>query len=115
MSSPSVTSRGRVSNLARLAGALAVASVAISLAACGEAENFIDQDQLEAAVLDLAPANAGAESASCPEEVSSDSGTEFECTVSDGENEVQVGATVISESDEEVQFEILTVDGEKYP
>jgi len=115
MSSPSVASGHRALHLTRLAATLAVATVAVTLAACGGAENSIDQDQLEAAVLDLAPANAGAESASCPEEVSSDSGTEFECTVSDGENEVQVGATVISESDEESQFEILTVDGEKYP
>jgi len=102
-------------NLARIAAALAVATVAISLAACGGAENFIDQDQLEASVLDLAPANAEAESASCPEEVSSDAGTEFECTVTDGESDVQVGATVISEGDEDVQFEIQTVNGEEYP
>ena len=113
MPSPSVSSRHRALNLnaARLAAVLAVATVAISLAACGGTENVIDQDSLEEGVLDLAPANVEAESASCPEEVSSDSGTEFECTVTTTEGDVQVTATVISEGDEDVRFEIQSATG----
>jgi hypothetical protein len=104
-----MSSRAPNLRAARLAAVLAVATVALALAACGETENFIDQDSLESGVLDLAPANVEAESASCPEEVSSDKGTEFDCTVTTADGEVVVTATVISEGDEEVAFEVKDV------
>jgi hypothetical protein len=82
---------------------LAVAAT-LGLAACGE--EVIDQDSLESSVLELAPANVKAESVSCPDDVSPDEGTEFECTVTTGNGELRITATVTSTDDEDVQFEI---------
>ena len=91
-----------------LVAALAVAAVAVGVAACGE--EVIDQDSLESSVLDLAPANVDAESASCPDDVSPDEGTEFECTVTTADGDLQIGATVTSQGDEDVKFEITSVN-----
>jgi hypothetical protein len=97
--------------LSRLAALLAIGTVAAALAACGS-ENTVDQDSLESSMVTLANQTADVESASCPDDVSSDAGTEFECTVTnaDGE-EVPVVATVTSEGDEDVQFEVQSIDG----
>jgi hypothetical protein len=108
MPGPSTSSRSAT----RLTAAAAAAVTAVVLAACGGAENYIDQGSLEEGLLAEAPASAQAESASCPEEVSSDVGTEFECTVTTANGEVVVGAEVTSEGDEDVEFEVTTVDGE---
>jgi hypothetical protein len=85
---------------------------ALALAACGGTENSVDQGELESSMVTLANQTADVESASCPEDVSSDVGTEFECTVvnADGE-EVPVVATITSEGDEDVQFEVQSIDG----
>ena len=96
----------------RFGAALAAGTVAVGLAACGTS-NSVDQESLESGVLDAAPPQAQVESASCPDDVSSDVGTEFECTVTTAEGEVQIGATVTSEGDEDVEFEVTTVDGQK--
>jgi len=93
----------------RLAAVSAAGAVAIALAACGS-ENSIEPDSLEQGVLDLAPANVEAESASCPDDVSSDEGTEFTCTVTTSEGDVEVTAKVISEGDEDVEFEVQSVE-----
>src|SRR5688572_26545349 len=108
MPSPSTSSRYG----ARLTAAAGAGAVAVVLAACGGAENYIEQSSLEEGLLAQAPANAQVESASCPEEVSSDVGTEFECTVTTPNGEVAVGAKVTSEGDEDVEFEVTTVDGQ---
>lgn len=116
MSDPSVPSRNRAPTVraVRRAAVLAVAAILIPLAACGS-ENSIDQESLESGVLDLAPPSAEAESASCPDDVSSDEGTGFECAVTTSRGEVQVEAEVISEGDDDIQFEIVSVDGEPVP
>lgn len=107
MSSPIALSRCA----SRLAAGLAVGTAAVALAACG-AENSVDQDSLESGMLSLAQETADVESASCPEDVSSDVGTEFECTVTNAKGqEVPVVATITSEEDEDVQFEVQTIDG----
>jgi hypothetical protein len=95
----------------RIAVLLAFGTIAVGLAACGS-ENTVDQDSLESSMVTLANQTADVESASCPDDVSSDAGTEFECTVTnaDGE-EVPVVATVTSEGDEDVQFEVQSIDG----
>ena len=97
-----------------VAAALALTAILIPLAACGS-ENSVDQESLETGILDLAPPSAQAESASCPDDVSSDTGTEFECTVMASGDEVQVVATIISEGEDDVRFEIKSVDGEPVP
>ena len=89
---------------ARFTAALVVATAAVSVAACGE--KVIEQDSLEEGVLSLAPDNVQAESASCPDEVSAEKGTEFDCTVTTTEGDVQVTAEVISEGEDDVEFEI---------
>lgn len=110
MPGPSTSSR----RAAHLAAVLAIGAIAVALAACGT-ENYIDQDSLESGMLSLAQETADAESVSCPEEVSSDAGTEFECTVTTAKDEVQVVATITSEGDEDVKFEIQTIDGVDLP
>ncbi len=105
MSSPIAISRGR------LAAALAAGTVAVALAACGT-ENSVDQASLESGMVSVGQRTADVESASCPEDVSSDVGTEFECIVTNAKGqEVPVTATITSEGDEDVQFEVQTVDG----
>ncbi len=106
MSSPIALSRCA----ARLAAVLAAGTVAVALAACGD--NSVDQDALESGLLTLAQETADVESASCPDDVSSDEGTEFECIVTnaDGE-EVPVVATITGEEGEDVLFEVQSIDG----
>ena len=100
------------SPVARLAALLAAGSVAVALAACGSTENTVDQGSLESSMVSLANQTADVESASCPDDVSSDAGTEFECTVINAKGqEVPVTATITSEGDEDVQFEVQTIDG----
>lgn len=94
----------------RFAAVLVAGTVAVALAAC--AEDSVDQDSLESSMLSLAQETADVESASCPEDVSSDVGTEFECTVTNAKGqEVPVVATIITEGDEDVQFEVQSIDG----
>ncbi len=96
----------------RLAAVLTVGTVAIALAACGGTENSFDQDSLESSMLSLAQETADAVSASCPGDVSSDEGTEFECTVTNAKGqEVSVVATVTGEEGENILFEVQTIDG----
>jgi len=96
----------------RIATLLAFGTVAVGLAACGGSENTVDQDSLESSIVTLANETADVDSASCPEDVSSDVGTEFECTVTNAKGqEVPVTATITSAGDEDVQFEVQTVDG----
>jgi hypothetical protein len=97
---------------ARLAAVFAVGTVAVAITACGGTENSVDQDSLESRMLSLAQKTADVESASCPEEVSADVGTEFECTVTNAKGEeVPVVATITSKGDEDVQFEVQSIDG----
>lgn len=94
----------------RLAAALAVGAAALALAACSS--NSVDQDSLESSMLSIASETADAESASCPDDVSSDVGTEFECTVVNAKGqEVPVTAKITSEGDEDIEFEVISVDG----
>ena len=94
----------------RLAAVLVVGSVAIALAACGDSS--VDQESLESSMLSLAQETADVESASCPDDVSSDEGTEFECTVTNvsGE-EVPVVATVTGQDGDDILFEVESIDG----
>jgi Domain of unknown function (DUF4333) len=94
-------------NPIRLVGVLILATAAIGLAACGE--DVIDQDSLESGMLDLAPANLEVESISCPDDVSPEEGTEFECTAVTSEGDLRVSATVLSQGDEDVQYEVTGV------
>jgi hypothetical protein len=90
----------------------AAGTVAVALTACGGTENSVDQDSLESSMLSLAQETSDAESASCPDDVSSDVGTEFECTVTNAKGqEVPVVATITSEGDEDIQFEVKSIDG----
>ena len=107
-----VPSRPRATNIGvrPLAGVIAFAAVAVSLAACGE--STVDQDSLESNMLSLAQETADVESVSCPDDVSSDVDTEFECTVTNAKGqEVPVVAKVTSKEDEDVQFEVQSIDG----
>ena len=100
------------SPVVRLVALLAVGAVAVALAACGSTENTVDQTSLESSMVSLANQTADVDSASCPDDVSSDAGTEFECTVINAKGqEVPVTATITSEGDEDVQFEVQTIDG----
>lgn len=98
--------------LSRLAAVLAVGTVAVVLAACGGTESSVDQDALESGMLSLAQETADAESASCPDDVSSDAGTEFECTVTNAKGqEVPVVATITGVEGEDILFDVQTIDG----
>ncbi len=96
--------------LSRFAAVLAVATVAVALAACGG--NSVDTESLESGLLSLAQETADVESASCPDDISSDEGTEFECIVTnaDGE-EVPVVATVTGQDGDDILFEVQSIDG----
>lgn len=95
--------------LFRLAGLLAISTSAFALAACS---GTVDQDALESSMVEVANRTADVESASCPDDVSSEEGTDFDCTVINSKGqEVPVTATIISEGDDDVQFEVQTVDG----
>ena len=91
--------------------ALIAAGMATALAACGATES-VDQDALESGVVTVAQRTADVESASCPDDVSSEEGTEFECVVTNAAGEeVPVTATITGVDGEDVLFEIQSVDG----
>jgi len=95
--------------LFRPAGLLVIGTTAVALAGCS---STVDQDALESSMVEVANRTADVESASCPDDVNSEEGTEFECTVINSKGqEVPVTATIISEGDDDVQFEVQTVDG----
>jgi hypothetical protein len=95
---------------ARLAAILAVGTVAVALAACGE--ETVDQESLESGLLALAQETADVESVSCPDDVSPDDGTEFECVVTNASGEeVPVVAIVTGEDGDDVLFEVQSIDG----
>ena len=112
MPSPNALSRCPALNVraTRLATVLTVGTAAVALTACGGSS--VDQDSLESSMLSLAQETADVESASCPEEVSTDVGTEFECTVTNASGEeVPVVATITSVEGEDVEFEVQSIDG----
>jgi hypothetical protein len=87
-------------------------TVALALTACGDTDNSVDQDALESGMLSLAQETADVESATCPDDVSSDTGTEFECTVTNAKGqEVPVVATITGEEGDDVLFEVQSIDG----
>lgn len=89
---------------------LTVSTAAIALAACGE--STVDQEALESGVMTVGEKTADLDSVSCPDDVSQDEGTEFECTViNDAGEEVPVTGTITGIDGEDVLFEIQTVDG----
>jgi hypothetical protein len=103
MSSPIASSR--------LAAALAAVAAALALAACGGSDTA-DPDAVEAGLLSLAQQTADVESVSCPDDISTDTGTEFECTVTNASGEeVPVVSTVTGIDGEDVLFEVQTIDG----
>lgn len=96
--------------LFRSATLLAVGIAAVALAACGE--STVDQDALESGVMMVGEKTADLDSVSCPDDVSQDEGTEFECTVTNAAGEqVPVTGTITGIDGEDVLFEIQTVDG----
>ena len=106
MPSPSVSSWF----VGRPAGVLIVGALALALSACGD--DSVDQEALESGMVTLAQQTADVESASCPDDVSPDAGTEFECTVTNAKGqEVPVTATITGEDGDDILFELETVDG----
>ena len=96
----------------RSAALLTVATAAVALAACGSTESTVDQDALESGVMTVGERTADLDSVSCPDDVSQDEGTEFECTVTNAAGEqVPVTGTITGIDGEDVLFEIQTVDG----
>ena len=53
----------------------------VALPASGSTESTVDQDALESGVMTVGERTADIDSVSCPDDVSQDKGTEFECTV----------------------------------
>lgn len=93
-----------------LAAALLVGTLALALTACGD--DSVDQGALESGMLALAEKTADVESASCPDDVSPDAGTEFECTVTNVKGQVvPVTATITGQDGDDILFELETVDG----
>jgi len=106
MPSPSFAPRVFV----RLVAVLMAGALAFALTACGE--ETVDQESLESGMVSIAQQTADVESASCPDDVSPEEGTEFECTVTNAKGqEVPVTATVTGQEGDDVLFEIETVDG----
>ena len=100
----------KVSLVGGLASVLVGATLALALTSCGD--DSVDQDSLESGMLSVAEQTADVESASCPDDVSPDAGTEFECTVINAKGqEVPVTATITGQDGDDVLFEIETVDG----
>ena len=94
----------------RRAVLLAVATAAMTLAACGE--STVDQDALESGVMTVGERTADLDSVSCPDDISQDEGTEFECTVINAAGEeVPVTGIITGVDGDDVLFEIQTVDG----
>ncbi len=103
MSTAAISSR-------RLVAAIAVGAVALALAACGD--DTVDQDSIESGMLSLAQETADVESASCPGDISAETGTEFECIVTNAEGEeVPVVATITGEEGDDILFEVESIDG----
>ena len=106
MSSPNDLTRFR----GRLAAVLLVGTLALALTACGG--DVVDQDALESGMVTLGQQTADVESASCPDDVSPDAGTEFECTVTNAKGQdFPVTATITGQDGEDILFELQTVDG----
>ena len=102
MSSPNASTR--------FAAVLMVGTLALALSACGD--DSVDQEALESGMVTLAQQTADVESASCPDDVSPDAGTEFECTVTNAKGqEVPVTATIAGQDGDDILFDIETVDG----
>ena len=99
--------------LFRSAALLTVATVAIALAACGE--STVQPDTLEAGVTTILETNIDVDSVSCPDDVSQDEGTDFECDVSAEGDEFPVGGTITGTDGDDVLFELNTVDGTEVP
>jgi hypothetical protein len=89
-----------------------VGTAAIALAACGSTESTVDQDALESGVMSVGEKTADLDSVSCPDDISQDEGTEFECNVTNAAGEeIPVTGTITGIDGEDVLFEIQTVDG----
>ena len=90
---------------------LAIATTGcLALAACGE--STVDQDALESGVMNVGERTADIDSVSCPDDISQDEGTEFECTVINAAGEeVPVTGVITGIDGDDVLFEIQTVDG----
>ena len=99
--------------LFRSAAVLTVATAAIALAACGE--STVQPDTLESGVTTILETNVDVDSVSCPDDVSQDEGTDFECDVSAEGEEFPVGGTITGIDGDDVLFELNTVDGAEVP
>ena len=97
----------------RAAALLALLVSALAIAACGA--TTLDQGDLEAALLDITPqAGLDADSASCPDDVEDEEGTEFTCTLdlSSGE-EVSVDGEIEVDGDTATPiFDLSSLEGE---
>lgn len=94
----------------RLATVMLVGTLAVALTACGD--DSVDQDALESGMVTLGQQTADVESASCPDDVSPDAGTEFECIVTNAKGQdVPVTATITGQDGADILFELQTVDG----
>jgi hypothetical protein len=72
--------------------------IVFAVAGCGG--NVVDQGDLESqAVGQAKDAGLSAESASCPDDVSSDEGTTFQCTVTTADGDITANGTVEKETD----------------
>lgn len=99
-------------SLFRSAALLTGTTAAIALTACGSTESTVDQDALESGVMTVGERTADLDSVSCPDDVSQDEGTEFECTVTNAAGkQVPVTGTITGIDGEDVLFDIQTVDG----
>lgn len=95
---------------ALLAAVVAVGTLAIALPACGD--DSVDQAALESGMVTLGQETADVVSASCPDDVSPDVGTEFECTVTNAQGQdVPVTATITGQDGDDILFDLQTVDG----
>lgn len=99
--------------LSRAAALMALLVSALAIAACGG--STLDQSDLEAALLDITPqAGLDAESASCPDDVKDEDGTDFTCTLdlSSGE-EVSVDGEIQVEGDTATPiFDLASLEGQ---
>ena len=96
--------------LSRSVVLLALSTAASVLAACGE--STVDQEALESGVMTVGERTANLDSVSCPDDISQDEGTGFECTViNDAGEEVPVTGIITGVDGDDVLFEIQTVDG----
>jgi hypothetical protein len=84
--------------------AIAVIAVAIPIAGCGT--DTFDQTDLENAVVSAAPPDIQADSASCPSDVSTDTGTTFECTVTTASGDVTANGEVTGLNGDTGEFDV---------